>query len=421
VKAGERVALEKTTQLNLALELGETQVHVEDVHGAVEVVVADSQFGVQDAAAFLRPQRQVDIGGLDDRKAAEHRVAVLAAATHVDVAKPGAVGQSHQLGQAVDLAITVGTLGPIVDFLQQDDVRLEIKKGGRGALRVVPAVEAADALVDVVGDDAELQPGQDIRFWEAGHIRTAVGSVTKFGGPGVLRHRAGASLLGSAAMSESASPAKAITKRATERLFSVLNRADELGGELRDYLQEKVLVNPRYVSARRRLAEMLGKSYTSKQESTHHAAAVAVARAAVAAPTPTVVKTGERVLGNPEIKAQVYGKKSCPWSGRAISLFERHKVDFDFVDLEEPEYEILGVRLANETHQHTVPYVYLRGQFIGGFNALSEVERLGQLEYSLMSADERKNAPAHLRVEVSARPNTDETAPGDTEIRDDAK
>ncbi len=222
-------------------------------------------------------------------------------------------------------------------------------------------------------------------------------------------------------MSDSANPSKTITKRATERLFSALNRADELGGELRDYVQEKVLVDPRYVSARRKVAGLFGKTYESKQEVVAKVEAKAAATAAVAAPTPVVVKKSERSLGNPDIKAQVYGKKSCPWSGRAISLFERHKVDFDFVDLEEPEHEVLVPILANETKQTTVPYVYLRGQFIGGFNSLSEVERLGQLEYALMSAEEKKKAPAHLKVEVASRPNTDEEAPGDTEFRDDAK
>jgi hypothetical protein len=78
-------------------------------------------------------------------------------------------------------------------------------------------------------------------------------------------------------------------------------------------------------------------------------------------------------------------------------------------------------RLLDETKQTTVPYVYLRGHFIGGFNALSEVERLGQLDYALMSADEKKAAPAHLRVEIASRPNTDEDAPGSGEQRDDAQ
>src|SRR5690606_30902705 len=108
--------------------------------------------------------------------------------------------------------------------------------------------------------------------------------------------------------------------------------------------------------------------------------------------------------------------KSCPWSGRAITLLEKHKVDYDFVDLEEPEHEHRATGLAAETHQNTVPYVYLRGQFIGGFNALSEVERLGQLEVALMTPEERAAAPAHqVGVEIVARPNTDEVAPAETD------
>ncbi|HRC57665.1 MAG: glutaredoxin [Myxococcales bacterium] len=213
-----------------------------------------------------------------------------------------------------------------------------------------------------------------------------------------------------------------ITKRATERLFSALNRADELGGELRDYVQDKVLVDPRYVSARKKVAQLLGRSYESKEEATGRAQVRAATVAAVAATAPApaaMARSNERTLGNPEVKAQIYGKKSCPWSGRAISLLERHKVDFDFVDLEEPEHEALIVRLASETRQHTVPYVYLRGHFIGGFNALSEVERLGQLEVALMSAKERQQAPAHQQqVQIVPRPNTDDVAPGEV-ARDD--
>jgi hypothetical protein len=73
-----------------------------------------------------------------------------------------------------------------------------------------------------------------------------------------------------------------------------------------------------------------------------------------------------------------------------------------------------------ETKQNTVPYIYLRGYFIGGFNALSEIERLGQLEVAMMSADERANAPAHLRsVEIVPRPNTDEVAPADVDASRD--
>jgi glutaredoxin len=203
--------------------------------------------------------------------------------------------------------------------------------------------------------------------------------------------------------------------------MAALNRADEIGGEVRDYIQERVVVDPRYVSARKRIAKLFGKSYESRHEGEVRVRAEADARAAVAAPTPAAPKKGERPLGDPSIKAQIYGKKSCPWSGRAISLFEKRKVDFDLIDLEEPEHEALFPRLIGETKQNTVPYVFLRGVFVGGFNALNEIDRLGQLEVALMTAEERAAAPAHLRnVEIVPRPNTDEVAPAELDPRDAA-
>jgi len=204
---------------------------------------------------------------------------------------------------------------------------------------------------------------------------------------------------------------KSLTRQATEKLFAALNRADELGGELRDYLQDKVATDPRYVHARKRIAKLLGKNYESRAEVAHHAKQAEAKKAAAAAPTPTkVAATG---FGDAGIKAQIYGKKSDPWTGRAITVLERNKVDFDFIDIEEPEHEAKLVPLTNETKQHTVPFVYLRGHFIGGFNALAEIERLGQLEYALMTADERAKVPAHARFEIVPRPNTDEIVPAD--------
>jgi len=211
---------------------------------------------------------------------------------------------------------------------------------------------------------------------------------------------------------------KPFTKQATAKLFAALNRADELGGEVRNYIQDRVVTDPRYVSARKRIAKLFGRDYQSRDEVAANAKAAEAKRAAVAAPTATAKPVDADQLGNPNIKAQIYGKKSCPWTGRAITVLERNKVDFDFVDLEEPEHEAKLLRLSNETKQHTVPFVYLRGQFVGGYNALAEIERLGQLEYALMAKDERDKAPAHIRVEIVSRPNTDEVVPAD-QIRPD--
>jgi glutaredoxin len=209
------------------------------------------------------------------------------------------------------------------------------------------------------------------------------------------------------------------TKQATEKVMHALNRADEIGGEIRDFLTERVAADPRYVNARKRVAKLFGKSYESKAEVAAKAAAAEAKRKAVAAPTPPTKKeaaeaAAQKGFGNPSIKAQVFGKKSCPWTGRSITVLERNKVDFDFVDLEEPEHESKLGGLQLETKQHTVPFNYLRGQFIGGFNALAEIERLGQLEVAMMTKEERANAPAHLRnVEIVARPNTDEVVPAE--------
>ena len=201
--------------------------------------------------------------------------------------------------------------------------------------------------------------------------------------------------------------------QATQKVLGALNRADEIGGEIRDYLHDKVATDPRYVSARKAMARLLGRRYESRQEVALKAQVKAEKTAAVAAVSS---EKKSKSLGDPAIKAQIYGKRSCPWSGRAITLLERHKVDFDWVDLEEPEHEPLLPRLMTETKQHTVPYVYLRGVFVGGFNALSEIERLGQLEVALMSKEELASAPAHLRsVEIVSRPNTDEVAPAETD------
>ena len=215
------------------------------------------------------------------------------------------------------------------------------------------------------------------------------------------------------AMPESEKEAK-LSKVATEKLMAALNRADEIGGEVRDFIQDKMATDPRYIRARKAWAKLVGKDFESKDEAAAKAKAAEAKRAAVAAPTPAAKPSPTQVgFGDPTIKAQVFGKKSDPWTGRAITILERLKVDFDNVDLEEPEHEAKLVPLSNETKQHTVPFIYLRGQFIGGYNALAEIERLGQLDYALMTKEEREKVPAHARFEIVPRPNTDEVVPAD--------
>src|SRR5215207_9386753 len=147
------------------------------------------------------------------------------------------------------------------------------------------------------------------------------------------------------------------TKQATERVLHALNRADEIGGEVRDFIQDRMTTDPRYIKARKAMAKLLGRDYVSREEAAKQATAAEAKRKAVAAPTPVAKKHDPKVgFGDPELKAQIFGKKSCPWTGRAITLLERQKLDYDYIDLEEPEHENKLAPLASETKQHTVPF-----------------------------------------------------------------
>ena len=202
---------------------------------------------------------------------------------------------------------------------------------------------------------------------------------------------------------------------ATKRVLNALNRADEIGGEVRDFIQDRVLTDDRYVALRKRVDTLRGKSYTSKAEADDRATEAARAAAEAAPPKQADVVVKKVGLGDPSLPAQVYGKQSCPWSGRARTLLDKLSVDYDFIDLDDEDHASLIHQLTPETRQNTVPYVYIRGEFVGGFNALSELQRLGQLEYLMMSPEQKETAnPALEKIVVTARPNTDETAPGET-------
>lgn len=126
-------------------------------------------------------------------------------------------------------------------------------------------------------------------------------------------------------------------------------------------------------------------------------------------PTPEVPK-----LGDPEKPAQVFGRESCPWTGRARSLFEREGRPYEFVNLDEPENASFTSWLVVETKQHTEPYVFLRGRFIGGYNALDEIARLGQLQYQMLSAEEKARQTSRVVIEVASRDDQNRRPPGES-------
>ncbi len=189
-----------------------------------------------------------------------------------------------------------------------------------------------------------------------------------------------------------------------------LNKADVIGGELRD----KLLARYQESERAQRLVAKLQRLRGNKDHGIElRKPGAARAEAPVDASAPAAAKSKKKGLGDAGVAAQIYGRSSCPWTGRAIRLLEDRKVDYDFIDMDDEDNGGLDTPLIVETKQNTVPYVYLRGHFIGGYNALAEVDRLGQLDAATMSDEERAAHPGMEKVVIAARPNTDEVAPGE--------
>lgn len=116
-------------------------------------------------------------------------------------------------------------------------------------------------------------------------------------------------------------------------------------------------------------------------------------------------------LGDPKLAAQIYGKRGCMWSGRAVKIFQELGLPAKFYDLDDGERKDLEGRLIRETKQYQTPYVYLRGEYVGGFNALDELLRLGQIEVRTLPPEERANHTNRSRIKVEIAPREPETTP----------
>jgi len=193
---------------------------------------------------------------------------------------------------------------------------------------------------------------------------------------------------------------------AGKQVLAGLNRVDELGGEMRDYLLERDDA-PKLRALGVRLAKLGGVTLEEISGESEYEQQLASAAAAAPPPTAAEVATAEHTgPGDAEVAAQVYGKESCPWSGRTRTMLNESKVDFDFIELDDAEYSHWEGKLAAETGQTSIPFVFLRGEFVGGYNELSEVVRLGQLEYRTLNKADRAAADAsrpHAVIEIASR------------------
>ncbi len=75
----------------------------------------------------------------------------------------------------------------------------------------------------------------------------------------------------------------------------------------------------------------------------------------------------------------VYSTNMCPYCVRAKQLLERKGIEYKEVNLSTEAPEV-RVELMQKTKHRTVPQIFIKDQFIGGFDQLYALEREGKLD-----------------------------------------
>ncbi len=78
-------------------------------------------------------------------------------------------------------------------------------------------------------------------------------------------------------------------------------------------------------------------------------------------------------------EATIYSTTFCPYCVRAKQLLERKGVAYKEINLSNEAPEV-RVELMQRTNHRTVPQIFIKDQFIGGFDQLYALEREGKLD-----------------------------------------
>lgn len=73
----------------------------------------------------------------------------------------------------------------------------------------------------------------------------------------------------------------------------------------------------------------------------------------------------------------MYSKIGCIYCAKAKELLEKKKLNYKYIELS--NNKDLHLKLANQTGQTTVPYIFIDNNFIGGFQDLQNLEDEGKL------------------------------------------
>ena len=78
----------------------------------------------------------------------------------------------------------------------------------------------------------------------------------------------------------------------------------------------------------------------------------------------------------------VYSTTVCPYCIRAKQLLERKGIEYKEINLNNEAPEV-RIELMQRTNHRTVPQIFIKDQFIGGFDQLYALEREGKLDEML--------------------------------------
>lgn len=77
------------------------------------------------------------------------------------------------------------------------------------------------------------------------------------------------------------------------------------------------------------------------------------------------------------LKVLLYTKDTCKYCILAKELLDKNAIPYEVIEL--GNNRDLHQKMADQTGQNTVPYVYVNGEFIGGYKSLQELEKSGKL------------------------------------------
>ncbi len=78
-----------------------------------------------------------------------------------------------------------------------------------------------------------------------------------------------------------------------------------------------------------------------------------------------------------DLKVLLYTKDTCKYCIFAKDLLDKNSIPYEVIELSNNRE--LHQKIAYQTSQNTVPYVYINGEFIGGYKNLQELEESGKL------------------------------------------